>query len=53
MAQLALQVMLAFPAKMAIQVQKEHLGKMDSLAPLATQVNSEFQVQLNHISRLS
>ena len=52
LAQLALQVMAPL-VKMVIPVQKEHLVKMDSLAPLATQVNSEFQVQLNHISRLS
>ena len=52
LAQLALQVM-ALQAKMDSLELLAHLGKMDSLAPLATQVNSEFQVELNHISRLS
>ena len=52
LAQLALQVM-ALPAKMVSPAAPVLQEKTDSLAPLATQVNSEFQVQLNHISRLS
>ena len=50
LAQLALQVM-ALPAKMVIPAAPVLQEKTDSLAPLATQVNSEFQVELIHINR--